>query len=89
MTSRGLDEISQQQFDERLLAIKNRMPASSQPADDERLSGQHPVLSRHVRGALAGPAGRCPEAVHIPTRYVGYFCGQCCQACREKPAAKE
>ena len=29
-----------------------------------------------------------PGVLHIPTRYIGYFCGKCCPACREKPAAK-
>jgi hypothetical protein len=33
--------------------------------------------------------GERPDILHIPTRHVGYFCGGCCPACREKPAAKE
>src|ERR1019366_3693287 len=30
--------------------------------------------------------GEHPSVVHIPARYVGYFCGKCCPACRRKPA---
>ena len=32
--------------------------------------------------------GQRPAFVHLPTRYVGYFCAQCCPACRDMPAAK-
>jgi hypothetical protein len=32
--------------------------------------------------------GERPGVLHIPTHYIGYFCVQCCPACRKKPAAK-
>ena len=32
--------------------------------------------------------GERSNVIHIPTRHVGYFCGQCCPACRDMPAAK-
>jgi hypothetical protein len=33
--------------------------------------------------------GARPGVLHIPTHYIGYFCGKCCPACRLKLVAKE
>jgi hypothetical protein len=30
--------------------------------------------------------GDRPAVIHIPTRHVGYFCGECCPPCRLKAA---
>lgn len=30
--------------------------------------------------------GERPSAIHIPTRYAGYYCEKCCPACRLKAA---
>jgi hypothetical protein len=27
------------------------------------------------------------DPIHVPTRFTGYFCWQCCPACRLKPAS--
>jgi hypothetical protein len=43
-------------------------------------------LSRTVLACKA--CGKLPDVLHVPTRHIGYFCEQCCPACREKPAAK-
>jgi hypothetical protein len=56
---------------------------------DQRPSSQRRAFSRHVRGALCRTCGTRPDVLHIPTRYVGYFCGECCAACRETPAATD
>jgi hypothetical protein len=31
--------------------------------------------------------GESPSTIHIPTRFKGYFCEQCCPACRLRAAA--
>ena len=43
--------------------------------------------SRITQRRCAG-CGEVPKTVHIPTRYVGYYCGKCCPACSRETASE-
>ena len=32
--------------------------------------------------------GKGSAVVHLPTKFIGYYCEKCCPACNSKPAAK-
>jgi hypothetical protein len=67
-----------------------RMRVSSQPIG--RPKSIQPAAcfqSSRTRLRCCQTCGELPDVINIPTRHIGYFCGQCCPACREKPEAEE
>jgi hypothetical protein len=53
------------------------------PTDEVARCYQSRITQRRCAGC-----GEVPKEVHIPTRYVGYYCGKCCPTCSLRPAVQ-